>query len=313
VRLRDSLRSLIKAIQGNFDHLQGTVRELGEAHNATVDDVEDIVTYISSGSAMGPEGPEGPPGPIGFPGDEGDPGFFIPGRDGTPGTPGAAGADGVLGRDGTPGMPGDDGEQGFFVPGPAGPTGPEGPAGPAGADGGGGGTPVPPAIYLPEAEDGLTIVGPKGATGATGATGPPGADGGGGGGGGAGVPYFPLPDDDPWGMPVPPSRGIPRTIVHSTIDDISGSPLSTKFIAPWNGVVGKFLCSIVTAPTSTMTIKLLKNAVVVSTVTITTGNTVSSTDEADVGFVAGDALTIEVTTPADGVGPVVAYIVLKGQ
>lgn len=33
---------VIKAIQGNFDHLMGVVRNIAEAHNATVDGIEEM-------------------------------------------------------------------------------------------------------------------------------------------------------------------------------------------------------------------------------------------------------------------------------
>lgn len=40
------VRSLIMALQGNFDHLQGTLRTIAAAHNILVDDIADIVAAL---------------------------------------------------------------------------------------------------------------------------------------------------------------------------------------------------------------------------------------------------------------------------
>ena len=40
------LRSLIQALQGNFDHLMGTIRELAGAHNVVVEDINEIVLAL---------------------------------------------------------------------------------------------------------------------------------------------------------------------------------------------------------------------------------------------------------------------------
>jgi hypothetical protein len=38
------LRHFARAIQANFDHLMGTIRNIGDAHNLVVEDIDEIVT-----------------------------------------------------------------------------------------------------------------------------------------------------------------------------------------------------------------------------------------------------------------------------
>lgn len=144
--------TVVRAAQGNFDHLMETIRQVVRGHNSLVDDVSELQELIQgnldtagvggggSGGGSGAPGPagsagatgatggSGAPGPPGSPGDDGADGALGP-----PGPVGAAGAQGVSGADAIgsqvnfPGQPGEEGE-----PGPIGPPGPPGPAGAAG-------------------------------------------------------------------------------------------------------------------------------------------------------------------------------------
>jgi hypothetical protein len=117
-------RTLVKAIQANFDHLMGILRAIARGHNTLADDVDEIqVTVNTHTTVLGDlgddvethkhnvplyfstdteDGVPGPPGPRGATGPQGPTG--PPGADGT----GSGG--------GVPGWPGEDGEPGMFIP-----------------------------------------------------------------------------------------------------------------------------------------------------------------------------------------------------
>lgn len=143
--------SVVRATQGNFEHISGWVRDFVRAHNSLVDDVEELRDAFEGrnletdaiggtgsgggsstggggggggGGAAGPAGPPGPPGP---------PGASVIGPPGIQGIQGVAGADGADGEAAAQGAQGVAGPPGMR--GPAGPPGIMGPPGPTGAAG----------------------------------------------------------------------------------------------------------------------------------------------------------------------------------
>ncbi len=208
-------RRLVQAVQGNFDHLQGTVKSLAHRLNLIVDslmEVQDVVqgnaddtnTIINEifetieGVSTTP-GPPGPPGMAGIDGEEGAPG--------PPGLPGPAGAPGSPGSPGAQGPPGavvwhtetEEPEFPYVLPGPKGDTGATGSSGTPGAQG-------PPGsltwvLETEEAEFPYVIPGPQGPQGAPGIPGTPGS------GGGTAMP-LPLDYDEQVLESVPPG-GVP--------------------------------------------------------------------------------------------------------
>lgn len=179
------LSTIIRGSQANFDHLMGVIRELVNAHNASVDDLEDIKNWVEGtldsdsihdivtrAMDAGPSGVSGPPGLDGSDGSEGPSGpVGAVGPTGATGATGATGSQGAAGSLGTPGLDGEDGTDG--LPGMPGTPGADGATGPQGAPGAV--TPGSPGL---DGEDGLDgWPGPQGPTGSAGATGDQGAPG----------------------------------------------------------------------------------------------------------------------------------------
>jgi hypothetical protein len=75
------------------------------------------------------------------------------------------------------------------------------------------------------------------------------------------------------------------------------------------GTITGFSFSVQAAPTGTMTVKLRKNGVAISTATLATGgNEFSATQALATAVAVRDALTVELTTLAGASLPLLAYI-----
>jgi hypothetical protein len=144
-KLKLILENIIRAGQGNFDHLSGESKEFARLFNRLSEDVSFLydalgIDYDKAGDDVEPSSTiiiESPP--HSHPAQDIDippsiPPFFAQGEDGAFGLPGPKGKDGKPGRF-VPGFPGEDGDTPFAPPGIRGLTGGTGSTGATGATG----------------------------------------------------------------------------------------------------------------------------------------------------------------------------------